>query len=155
MKRLWILLFLVTMPLLGGSLKGEAKSIPLDSDTFPDDFFMTYVEYNFDTNEDGKLSDKERKAVTEIDVGSASEYRLELEYPAPYTLEGIEYFPNLKKLSCYESPLRYLDVSKNKNLVELNCMRNNLKEIDLKNNKKLEILYCSSNNLKKLDVSKK
>ena len=142
------------MPLLGGSLKGEAKSIPLNSDTFPDDFFMTYVEYNFDTNEDGKLSDKERKAVTEIDVSELSEYRIDLEYPAPYTLEGIEYFPNLTKLSCSESYIRYLDVSKNKNLVELDCSYCNLTKLDLRKNKKLKKLYCSSNNLKKLDVSK-
>lgn len=156
MKKLWIFVFLmiITFPIWGTRHDADAKSIAIDDKNFPDFYFQTYVKKKFDTNKDGKLSDKERKAVTEIDVGRPSEYRLDWEYPAPDTLEGIEFFPNLKRLFCAESYLGVLDVSKNIKLEELNCRFNNLEELNLKYNKYLRILSCGNNNLKKIDVGK-
>ena len=55
------------LSLLGeGRIPAQGKSIDIDMDTFPDDDFQLYVEYAFDTDRDGKLSDAERRAVKEI-----------------------------------------------------------------------------------------
>ena len=140
--------------LFGEKQNIQAKSVAINDDNFPDFYFQVFIKNSFDTNKDGKLSDKECAAVTEINVGRPSEYRSDLEYPAPDTLEGIEFFPNLKKLYCSECYLDYLDVSKNKKLEELNCNDNNLQKLNLKNNTKLKMLRCSYNKLKKININK-
>ena len=155
MKKLVIVLFIAISAFLFGEKQNmEAKSVAINDDNFPDFYFQVFIKNSFDTNKDGKLSDKERAAITEINVGRPSEYRSDLEYPAPDTLEGIEFFPNLKKLYCSECYLDYLDVSKNKKLEELNCNDNNLQKLNLKNNTKLKMLRCSYNKLKKININK-
>ena len=155
MKQLFIVLFIAMSAILFGEKQNiEAKSVAINDDNFPDFYFQVFIKNSFDTNKDGKLSDKERAAITEINVGRPSEYRSDLEYPAPDTLEGIEFFPNLKKLYCSECYLDYLDVSKNKKLEELNCNDNNLQKLNLKNNTKLKMLRCSYNKLKKININK-
>ncbi len=155
MKKLVIVLFIAMSAFLFGEKQNiQAKSVAINDDNFPDFYFQVFIKNSFDTNKDGKLSDKECAAVTEINVGRPSEYRSDLEYPAPDTLEGIEFFPNLKKLYCSECYLDYLDVSKNKKLEELFCDNNNLKQLSLKNNRKLIFLDCSYNKLTKIDLSK-
>ena len=155
MKKLVIVLFIAISAFLFGEKQNmEAKSVAINDDNFPDFYFQVFIKNSFDTNKDGKLSDKECAAVTEINVGRPSEYRSDLEYPAPDTLEGIEFFPNLKKLYCSECYLDYLDVSKNKKLEELNCNDNNLQKLNLKNNTKLKMLRCSYNKLKKIKINK-
>ena len=155
MKKLFIILFIAMSVILFVEKQNiEAKSVAINDDNFPDFYFQVFVKNSFDKNKDGKLSDKERAAVTTIDVGRVSEYRLDLEYPSPNTLEGIEYFPNLKSLDCTECYLDYLDISKNKKLEELVCNHNNLKKLDVKKNTKLKVLKCTYNKLKKIDVSK-
>ena len=136
-----------------GAISVEAKNIGINETNFPDPSFMQYVELKFDKNKDGLLSDKERNAVKKLDIGPDSEYRATLKFPSPGTLEGIEYFPELKELICRYNNLSSLDVSKNKNLEELYCNNNKLEKLDVHKNKKLNILWCSSNNLKTLDVS--
>ena len=138
---------------IGGSTVSGAKSIPITQKNFMDFYFRHYIRSHYDTNQDGKLNEKERNAVTEIDVGEVSEYQLDLEYPSPGAMDGIEFFPNLKKLDCSYCGLNELDVSANKKLEELDCSDNYLKELDVKKNKKLKVLYCSDNKLKKIDVS--
>ena len=64
---------------MGGTM-AQGKSIEIDSDAFPDDAFLFYVDFAFDKNRDEKLSDAERKAVKEIDIGENSDYVLEQEY---------------------------------------------------------------------------
>ena len=155
MKKLVIVLFIAMSAFLFGEKQNiQAKSVAINDDNFPDFYFQVFIKNSFDTNKDGKLSDKECAAVTEINVGRPSEYRSDLEYPAPDTLEGIEFFPNLKKLYCSECYLDYLDVSKNKKLEELNCNDNNLQKLNLKNNTKLKMLRCSYNKLKKININK-
>ena len=143
------------LSLLGaGRIPAQGKSIDIDMDTFPDDDFQLYVEYAFDTNRDGKLSDAERRAVKEINIGRSSEYKLGLEYNNAVSLKGIEYFPNLEKLDCSENSIEKLDVSKLKNLKELRCNNNLIRKLNVKNNSKLKLLYCAGNKLKGIDLSK-
>ncbi len=154
MKKLFIVLFIAMSAILFGEKQNiEAKSVAINDDNFPDFYFQVFIKNSFDTNNDGKLSDKERAAVTEINVGRPSEYRSDLEYPAPDTLEGIEFFPNLKTLDCTECGLYNLDISKNKKLEYLDCSYNNLEVLYLKKNIKLKTLNCTDNKLKKIDIS--
>ncbi len=69
------------------------------------------------------------------------------------SLEGIEYFTNLKFLCCMDNQLTTLDVSHNTALTELNFSDNQLTTLDLRNNTYLTTLICESNNLTTLDVS--
>ena len=153
--KIMLLLAMGILSLLGthGAIV-QAKSIDIDMDTFPDDDFQLYVEYAFDTDRDGKLSDAERRAVKEINIGRSSEYKLGLEYNNAVSLKGIEYFPNLEKLDCSENSIEKLDVSKLKNLKELRCNNNLIRKLNVKNNSKLKLLYCAGNKLKGIDLSK-
>lgn len=85
--------------------------IAIDETNFPDETFRNYVKDNFDDDNDGYLSQEEGEAVTSIDVQKKS----------ITGLQGIEYFPNLTTLNCYNNQLTSLDVSQNTALEQLNC----------------------------------
>ena len=127
-----------------------------DINNFPDPVFQKYLSeaYHFDTynridkNRDGKLSEAERNAVTKIVVGGGYKGQKIKD------LTGIQYFPNLKILYCYENQLTKLDVSKNTKLTVLSCGTNQLSSLDVSQNLALERLNCYENNLTSLDVSK-
>ena len=118
-------------------------SIAIDASNFPDPDFRTYVKAEFDKDNNNSLSESERNAVTVINV---KDKLME-------TLEGIEFFPNLKELDCSINQLSRLDVSKNTALEKLDCSTNQLSGLDVSRNAKLKYLYCSQNELTSLDVS--
>ena len=128
----------VTPPSSGGD------SIAIDASNFPDPDFRTYVKAEFDKDNNNSLNDTERKTVTVINV---KDKLME-------TLEGIEFFPNLKELDCSINQLSRLDVSQNTALEKLDCSTNQLASLNLSKNAKLKYLYCSQNELTSLDVSK-
>ena len=101
---------------------GGGDSIAINASNFPDPDFRTYVKAEFDKDNNNSLSDTERKTATVINV---KDKLIE-------TLEGIEFFPNLK---------------------ELDCSTNQLASLNLSKNAKLKYLYCSQNELTSLDVS--
>ncbi|MBQ9398848.1 MAG: hypothetical protein IJU08_10200 [Bacteroidales bacterium] len=113
--------------------------------SFPDANFRAYVFENFDTDQNGLLSQAECDAVTEIFV-----YTHNIS-----SLKGVGLFSNLTKLSCYgtNGQLTSLDLSVNTALEELYCMSNQLTELDLSHNPALRILYCSENALSVLNIS--
>ena len=122
-------------------------NISLNKLRFPDDTFRDYLR-RFDTNNTNLLSRDEWEAVTEIDVSDGY-------YGQKITsLKGIEFFPNLKTLLCYNNQLTELDVSQNKKLERLYCFKNQLTELDVSQNTALIELRCEHNPLTKLDVSK-
>ena len=115
-------------------------------ETFPDPIFRQYVSDNFDTNKDGKISQEEALRVTSIAV-----------YDTPdnekiASLEGVQYFTNLKDLDCRYNLLTSLDVSKNTALTTLYCDYNQLTSLNVSNTA-LRTLYCHNNQLASLDVS--
>jgi len=115
----------------------------LDDRIVPDDTFREYLLKQFDKDHNGTLYPAERYAVTEIDVNDKN----------ITSLKGIEFFPNLQKLSCWDNRLTSLDVSKNTELTYLKCSYNRLTELDVSKNTELTYLDCGYNRLTELDVS--
>lgn len=68
-------------------------------------------------------------------------------------LSGIEYFTNLKTLSCNNNNLQVLDVSKLKSLRTLRCSSCGLTSLNVEGLSNLWELTCTSNNLTSLDLS--
>ena len=121
-------------------------SIGINASNFPDPNFRAYVKAKFDKNNDNFLSESERNAVTSIDLHNGYNGQKLV------SLDGIEHFPNLTTLICYNNQLTSLDVSKNIGLLTLSCYENNLTSLDVSQNTKLEELLCGKNQLTELDV---
>ena len=121
-------------------------SIVINASNFPDSNFRAYVKAKFDKNNDNFLSESERNAVTSIDLHNGYNGQKIV------SLDGIEHFPNLTTLICYNNQLTSLDVSKNTGLLTLSCYENNLTSLDVSQNTKLEELLCGKNQLTELDV---
>ena len=128
------------------------------NEAFPDQVFREFVK-QYDNNNDGKLSQDELAAVTEMDLDP-----YDVPYDKPYrgekisSLKGIEHFTSLKNLNCKLNLLTELDVSQNPALKELNCCGSNngsykLSALDVSNCPALEKLNCKGNELSTLDVS--
>lgn len=148
----------------------DSLFVGINNTNFPDPDFLQYVKDNIDTEDttgqkDGKLSQAERDAVTEISItntnctdltGIAYFANLKILYCNDNKLTGVDMSgnPALEQLLCYENKLESLNVTKNKNLSTLKCQNNRLNELNLKDNEKLTELNCSYNQLTTLDVSK-
>jgi len=118
-------------------ISASGNSIPITADSgFADPVFQKWISENIDTDRNGLLSDEEISMCTEISIPSMS----------VDSLEGIEYFYNLKTLDCSDNELLFLDVSANTVLKSLNCSHNNLLSLDLSSCKKLKDLDISFNN---------
>ena len=115
--------------------------IRIFGENFPNYEFRQYLKANIDKDGDGYLNDTELN-ITKLDVSG--------QYIA--NLKGIEFFPNLEKLYCYNNKLTSLDVSKNPELKELWCTNNKLTSLDVSKNTKLEKLLCDKNQLTELNV---
>ena len=132
----------------------EPEPVPIDADHFPDEAFRNYLlnenlyvtSIKIDQDGDHKLSETERNAVDTIYVEEGYDGQ------KLTSLQGIEFFPNLRYLLCGENNLTSLNVSKNKKLEELYCDENNLNSLDVSQNTALLDLICSQNNLTSLDV---
>ena len=136
----------------------DSEFVEINSTNFPDQVFREFVK-QYDNNNDGKLSQDELAAVTEMDLDP-----YDVPYDKPYrgekisSLKGIEHFTSLKNLNCKLNLLTELDVSKNPALESLDCSYNQLRALDVSNNLALkELNCCGSNNgsykLSALDVS--
>ena len=121
-----------------------SEPVSITSAVFSDDNFRSYVSNNFDTNNDGLLSNDE----------IANAERITLRGSNISSLKGIEHFTSLKYLDCWENNLTEIDLSHNTELVTLGCGRNKLVHIDVSRNTKLEELDVYNNeSLQALDVS--
>jgi len=123
--------------------EAQDVSVAIDAKNFPDEEFREIVS-GFDQDGDKVLSAKEIKAVRRIEI-SESEIR---------DMTGVEYFTELTILTCTNSKISSIDVSKNTKLVEFMCSFNELKELDVSNNPDLEVFWCDNNELRTLDLSK-
>ena len=149
----------------------DSEVVEINDTNFPDPDFQKYVNDKIDTadttsgKKDGKLSQAERDAVTEISItntnctdltGIAYFANLKILYCSDNKLTGLDMSgnPALEQLLCYENNLESLNVTKNTNLSTLKCQHNGLKELNLEYNENLTELNCSYNQLTTLDVSK-
>lgn len=117
-------------------------SVPVNASTFPDVYFRNYVTNNFDTNRDGFLSEAECAVVR----------TLELMHKGIETLKGVENFPNLYQLRCFDNAITELDLSRNTGLVTLDCAENPLTSLNVSGCTNLGGLYCQETQLTALDV---
>ena len=113
----------------------DSEFVEINSTNFPDQDFLQYVKDNIDKadttgQKDGKLSQAERDAVTEISITNTN----------CTDLTGIAYFANLKILYCSDNKLTGLDMSGNPALEQLLCYENNLESLNVTKNKKLSKL---------------
>lgn len=118
-------------------------AIEITESNFPDANFRNWV-LSQDYGKDGMLTDSEISDIVIIGV-TARDIQ---------TLKGIEYFTELKVLSCSNNQLVSLDLSKNTSLEVLYCSSNKLSSLNVSECKLLKSLTCYSNQLKSLDVSK-
>ncbi len=107
----------------------------INSTNFPDENFRSYVSAEIDNDNNGYLDSDEIQNSTTIDCSNKN----------ISNLKGIEFFNELKSLSCSDNQLTTLDVSKNTALNYLNCNNNQLTTLDVSNNIELEYLYCIYN----------
>ena len=111
---------------------------------FPDENFRKYLLAQY-YGKDGRLTERD------INYYVSDLYISEREIS---DLKGIEFFTELRKLSCNSNQLTSLDLSKNTALTSLECYSNQLTSLDLSKNTALTFIGCSDNLLTSLDVSK-
>ena len=141
MRLFWKAFFLVGIALTL-AIAAYADTL-IDEAHFPDARFRSYVLDRIDTNSDGILSQAEAEAVGQIWIT----------YSNITSLKGIELFPKLWDLRCYDNQLTSLDVSHNTALKKLACGYNNLTTLDISKNPLLTELTCYNNQLNRLDLS--
>lgn len=119
---------------------------------FEDANFKAYCVENFDTDGDGEISIAEASLIETISVNTDN----------ITSLSGIEFFPNLSRLSCRGSSsfsnsqwtskgqLQAIDISKNLKITDLDISSNQLLSLNVSNNSRLTQLKCLGNLLKTL-----
>ena len=106
-------------------------------------FLNALIQVGIDTDEDGKISLSEARAVSKLEIINE-----------PVTdLTGIQSFSNLDTLICRGCQLTTIDISKNTGLLYLRCSSNPLTRLDVSNNTSLKYLRCGVTQLTSLDVS--
>ena len=120
-----------------------AEDVAINETNFPDAVFRTFVKKECDKDTNDILSDEER-----IDVGF-----MFIGTQGISSLQGIEFFTELRDLYCEENQLTSLDVSRNTALTTLHCNNNLLTSLDVSGNTALIHLSCQRNRLTALDLS--
>ncbi|RSX56055.1 leucine Rich repeat family protein [Bifidobacterium dolichotidis] len=145
-----ILMTMVLPYVLGTSIAvADEEAIPLDEQHFPDIQLRWYLEFRLQKEENDVITREERYSLDEISVPWF--------WTEPYrttTLQGIEYFPNLKRLTAESGNMTTVDISKNPELESLTIHECNLEFIDISHNPKLEYVDVSRNKLNAIDTSK-
>ncbi|MDE5844724.1 MAG: hypothetical protein K2H44_05005 [Muribaculaceae bacterium] len=140
----------ITLAMIQISQEGQSLNTEIPSNmqsAFPDVLFRRYVLEDLDTNHDGTLSKEEALAVTTLDVSKRSIYTIK-------SLEGIQYFSNLKVLNCSNNEITTLNLSENKALTSLNCENNLIASLDISDCAELTELKCRTNEIPYLNLSK-
>lgn len=88
------------------SMQMIEESIAVDETHFPDEEFRNYLSKEKDLDKDGVLSKDEISKIEEINVEGNEAIK---------SLQGIEFFPELRRLYCGKTGITELDVSQNPN----------------------------------------
>ena len=112
-------------------------------DYFPDAGFQAVLRQKYDTNHDGYLSSEERGV-----------YNIYCEHePSVRSLEGIEFFPEVRGIWCRDCNITSLDLRNNPEVTGVWCSENPITYLNLTENDKLEWVYCFKCELQTLNVS--
>lgn len=128
-----------------GGFKDSCKVIARGNIEFADAKFLAALvaDKNINTDGDDGISRQEAAAAESIDISAKN----------ITSIDGIEYFTNLKELDCSENKsLETIDLSKLTNLTSLLCPYTGISKLDLSNNKALTYLDCSNNTIDSLDI---
>ncbi len=144
---LTFVMLLALLPAFALPVRADA-AVRIDAGNFPDPVFREYVEKKCDGDSDGLLSESEIAAVKKIEIREDS----------LVSVQGIEFFTALEKLSCGgqwdDCGIAVVDLSRNTALTELSIFLTQITALDLSRNTALEKLWCASNfQLEALDIS--
>ncbi len=127
----------------------------------PDEAFQEYLKDIGVKVENGTVAYGEIKNIEQIQCSVSEDHVLLKKWRRGYldsfkikSLEGLNYFKNLRFLYCVGHQISKLDVSNNNKLESLRCCSNQLTNLDVSKNIKLVSLFCDRNQLTTLDVSK-
>lgn len=124
------------------SLKKEETTrivYPSEIVTVPDPEFQKYLLQQFDVNRDNRIDAGEAEAVDYIRCHG------QIGNPRPiYSLEGLEYFPNITELDCSYCMIDKLELGYNPKLLTIACQNNdNLESISISALSPLNRIFCS------------
>jgi Secretion system C-terminal sorting domain len=105
--------------------------------------------WNIDSNNDGEIQVSEALLVTGLNMNTS------VTTPTNdiLSLEGIQYFTNVKRIRCMGNQLTSLDVSMLPSLEYLNCGHNLISSLNVSGLNHLELLWCDNNLLTTLNIS--
>ncbi len=134
------------VPLSALAADAREGGVTINVENFPDSTFRSWLTNSANLSgagADSFLSAEELASIRQINVSGLG----------ISSLEGIELFPALEKLSCMNNRLSALDVSQNKNLTYLQCSFNQISSLDVSGLDKLVALYCENNHMTSLTLT--
>lgn len=125
------------------SMQMIEESIAVDETHFPDEEFRNYLSKEKDLDKDGVLSKDEISKIEEINVEGNEAIK---------SLQGIEFFPELRRLYCGKTGITELDVSQNPELEVLYCFEVDILNLDITHNPKLKDVECDNTKISSLNL---
>jgi len=95
-----------------------------------------------DLNGDGEIQILEAENIIELNIAN---FQIK-------SLEGLQYFKNLRRLHCPRNQIDSINIESLSKLIRLSCQYNSLKSIEIGTNSNIMSLYCSYNKLSILNV---
>ena len=134
--------------------QASGEGLVLNKENFPDQAFRDYLRFcweEYDTNEDGMLSDEELKSFTEFNAHATPVVDISARIKS---LQGIEKLKYLTEVDVYgNNIIGELDISGLSNLKSIQCDKNKITSIVLPEKSKLEELNCADNPITFLDLT--
>lgn len=96
----------------------------------------------------GSITISDAEYVTNLNVDNPITNKdLPYVYSKIKDLSGLESFPNLKRLDCYDNEITKIDLSKSSSISFLNCSQNKIERLDVSKNPNLNYISCDYNKL--------
>ncbi|WP_428741062.1 leucine-rich repeat domain-containing protein [Tenacibaculum sp.] len=110
------------------------------------------VDLKIDSNGlNGSITISDAEYVTNLNVDNpVTNKKLPNVYSKIKNLTGLESFPNLKRLDCYDNEITKMDLSQSSSISFLNCSQNKIERLDVSKNPNLTYISCDSNKMSSL-----
>lgn len=159
---------LMAAGIVAGMSEAEAeaasKTVAINKKNFPDQVFRELVKSNYDKNKDKKLSAGEISRAKKFGTSSCKNtVKIKGSKYGKYTkkyirdiknFKGVEKLTNLRRFIANETPVKTINLKKNKNLTYLEMTDGSLVKLNLNSNKKLKYVYLQYNKLTSLKMNK-